>query len=367
MRPVMVVILFPLLGQPLRSGQALKHLQRQELVPEPAVEALGVAVLPRTSRLDVQRLDIHPTQPAPDCSRDELGAVVRADTLRHAAHPKQLGQRVDHILARDAASHLQGQTFARILIHDRQPLELAPARRVIEHKVPAPHVISVLRSAMNTAVLTLPESSLFPLFYRHFQPFPTPQTIDTCVARSPSVSPKPPGDSAVTPPRTSPRDLQHALGQGQLIVPWLRLVTLRAARLLQRLTRPPLGYRELLLKVCGRRAPPRRAHQFFSATCLSIRLSSVSSATSSFNRLFSSSSSFKRFASSDFIPPYWLRHRKYVASLFSRNCSTAATSLPALSIASASRSFRTISSGPRHLLRLPASKVSLPSGLREPL
>src|SRR6202035_767406 len=106
-----------------------------------------------------------------------------------------------------------------------------------------------LRSAMNTAVLTLPESSLFPLLYRHFKPFPTPQTIDTRVARSPSVSPKPPGDSAVTAPRTAPRDLQHALGQGPLIAQWLRPVPLCAARLLQRLTRPPLGYRELLLKV----------------------------------------------------------------------------------------------------------------------
>jgi hypothetical protein len=59
-----------------------------------------------------------------------------------------------------------------------------------------------------------------------------------------------------------------------------------------------------------------------------------------------------RFASSDFIPPYWAHQRANVASLNSKACSTAARSLPAFSIASASRSFATICSG---FLLLPSS------------
>jgi hypothetical protein len=50
------------------------------------VETLGVAVLPGASRLDVQRFDVDPTQPAPDCLGDELGPVIRAHALWNAAH-----------------------------------------------------------------------------------------------------------------------------------------------------------------------------------------------------------------------------------------------------------------------------------------
>src|ERR1700735_2367828 len=91
------------------------------------------------------------------------------------ANPPSADQRVDHVLARDAAVDLQGQALPRMLVDDRQPFELAPARRVVEHEVPGPNVILGLGASANAAVLTLPESSLFPLLLRHFQPFPTPK------------------------------------------------------------------------------------------------------------------------------------------------------------------------------------------------
>jgi hypothetical protein len=91
----MVVILSPLPGQPLRGRQALEHLQRQELVAQPAAETLGIAVLPGAVRLDVQRLHVDASQPAPDRRRDELGTVVRANALRHAAHACQRQKRTN--------------------------------------------------------------------------------------------------------------------------------------------------------------------------------------------------------------------------------------------------------------------------------
>ncbi len=81
-------------------------------------------------------------------------------------------------------------------------------------------------------------------------------------------------------------------------------------------------------------------------------MSSSFSATISFNRLFSSSSSFSRLAASAFMPPYCARQRSYVDWLTSKVCSTTASSLPALSMASASRNFRTICSGVCRRLRL---------------
>ena len=65
-----------------------------------------------------------------------------------------------------------------------------PARRVIEHKVPAPNVVFVLGPTMMAAVLALPESPLFPLLLRHFQPLPTPQPIHPRVAGRPGLLPQ---------------------------------------------------------------------------------------------------------------------------------------------------------------------------------
>ena len=68
------------------------------------------------------------------------------------------------------------------------------------------------------------------------------------------------------------------------------------------------------------------------------RTSSSLSATRRFNAPFSRSSSFKRLASSAFIPPYWARQRWKVTSDTSRALATSAVDLPSPSISS-SRSF----------------------------
>lgn len=71
---------------------------------------------------------------------------------------------------------------------------------------------------------------------------------------------------------------------------------------------------------------------------LRIERSIACSVTSFFSRAFSKSSSFSRFASSAFIPPYRLRQRLKVRSLTPSACTTCATLIPAARIASASRS-----------------------------
>jgi hypothetical protein len=51
---------------------------------------------------------------------------------RHAPHRKELRERVDHVFARDAAVHLQGQALPRVLVLDREPLQWAAAGGPIE-------------------------------------------------------------------------------------------------------------------------------------------------------------------------------------------------------------------------------------------
>ncbi len=57
MRTMVVVVVPPLLDDGFRFLQGVKHLCVQEFIAELAVEALVVAVLPGTTRLDISSPD----------------------------------------------------------------------------------------------------------------------------------------------------------------------------------------------------------------------------------------------------------------------------------------------------------------------
>jgi hypothetical protein len=63
MGPDPVVLAAPPLDQHLRLQQRVEDFAVQKLVPQLAVEALDVAVLPRAPRPDKQRADSEPPEP----------------------------------------------------------------------------------------------------------------------------------------------------------------------------------------------------------------------------------------------------------------------------------------------------------------
>ena len=65
--------------------QAAKCFAVEELVPEPAVKALAVGVLPRCSGRDVERFEPALLDPVLHGLRHELRAVVASDELRWPA------------------------------------------------------------------------------------------------------------------------------------------------------------------------------------------------------------------------------------------------------------------------------------------
>ncbi len=105
-------------------------------------------------------------------------------------------------------------------------------------------------------------------------------------------------------------------------------VTMRAPWHSEGSSRPTLGHVLAMLDVLDRLPSPRRAQKFpFKASC-KMSLSNVKSPTTFFSRRFTSSSCLRRFASSDFIPPYWFRQRYNVCSLISKLCNTWPIVLP---------------------------------------
>ena len=122
----MVVFLPPSLHQHLRLQHAAKLLRVQQLVPNLAVERLGVTVLPRHPRRDVPRLPSPPTSSAPDGLSDELRAVVAADSAPAPRAPA----RPPAPLSPPQPScpiHLQRQALAGVLVDQREPLQGRPS------------------------------------------------------------------------------------------------------------------------------------------------------------------------------------------------------------------------------------------------
>jgi hypothetical protein len=79
MRSLRIVVFSPLLDDDLGFFEAVEYLSIQELVAEPSVEALAIAVLPRRSRFDIGGLGADSLDPLPDRIGNELGSVVGTD------------------------------------------------------------------------------------------------------------------------------------------------------------------------------------------------------------------------------------------------------------------------------------------------
>src|SRR5208337_5584862 len=80
-RPLRVVFYPPTLRQNLCLLQRVKDLAVQELIAQLSVEALTVPVLPRTSRLDIERFRAQLSQPLPQLPGNKLGPIIRTDVL----------------------------------------------------------------------------------------------------------------------------------------------------------------------------------------------------------------------------------------------------------------------------------------------
>ena len=148
------------------SAQVSKTLRVEQLAPQPAVEALGIAVLPRASPA---RCTASPRPP--DDSNWRIAWAMNSGplSLRMCFGTPRITNRsrqhVEHILGRHAAIHLQRQALARVLVHDRQPLERTTVGRAIEHEVPGPNVVLVLGAAPNaTACRYCPNAAFSAVF-----------------------------------------------------------------------------------------------------------------------------------------------------------------------------------------------------------
>ena len=87
----------PTLDDDLGLAQSVEDLAVEQLIAKAGVEALDVAVLPRTASLDVGGLGTDSRDPFLHRLGDELRSVVGPDVSGNAPQDEQVGQYVDHI------------------------------------------------------------------------------------------------------------------------------------------------------------------------------------------------------------------------------------------------------------------------------
>ena len=81
MRSLLVVVVLPVRENHSRLAERVYQLPVQAFLPESAIEALGVPVLPWPSGVDVEVLDSVFFESSPYDLGDELGPVVGADSV----------------------------------------------------------------------------------------------------------------------------------------------------------------------------------------------------------------------------------------------------------------------------------------------
>jgi hypothetical protein len=275
---------------------------------EPKLSTYGF--LPRRARFDVRAAG--PGEPAPVSERvgGQLRPVVAANERRRLPalgdEPVEGG---DGLVGIDAAVTLDRQRFAGELVDDVQQLQDPAVGGLVELEVQRPHVIRPLspqppgrdRRIAHTLALAPPA--------RHPDALLAPQPLRPLAVQLPALLEQQLMRAAVPPPRPPTGDPPQLGSQRRVILGDARLMTLGRAVLSDIPARPSLGDPQTVLQHDHRLAPARRAHQFPFEISSSAEICSVWSATIRFNRVFSTSSSFKRFTSSAFIPPYCARHR----------------------------------------------------------
>src|SRR5918997_6192434 len=173
-RAHLVVVPPPALDHDLRLAQAVEDLPVEQLVPEPGVEALDEAVLPRAARRDVGGPGTHGRDPFLDGLGHELGAVVGANVARHAAHDEQVGQDIDHVRGLELASDPDRQALVGELVDEVEHAVLPSVMGTVLDKVVGPDVVRVLGPQPEARSVRQPEPATLGLLGRDLEPLAAP-------------------------------------------------------------------------------------------------------------------------------------------------------------------------------------------------
>ena len=220
MRPVLVVVLAPVLDEHLGLGEAGEQLDGEQLVPDSGAEALDVGVLPRRARLDVRAPGPREAAPVAQGVGGQLGTVVAADERRRRAtladEPVEHG---DGVVGVDAAAALDRQRLPRELVNHVQQLQDPAVGGLIELEVKRPHVIGPLGPQPVGRNRRVPQALALAPPDRHPETLLAPQPLHALAVDLPALLQEQLMRAAVPPPRPPPGDPPKLRPQRRIITP----------------------------------------------------------------------------------------------------------------------------------------------------
>ena len=245
MRPDRVVVASPALDDDLGLAQSVEDLAVEQLIAKAGVEALDIAVLPRTASLDVSGLAADSCDPFLHGLGDELRSVVGADVSGNASQDEEVGQNVDHIDRLELAGDTDRQAFMGELVeHVEHPI-LASIVGAVLDKVVGPDMIAVLRPQPNARSVGQPEPAALGLLVGNLQPLTLPDTLDPLVVDDPARLAQELGDLAIAIAAVLPGKLDNIGCETLLVVTTARDLALCRAMLPERRTGATLGNMQL--------------------------------------------------------------------------------------------------------------------------
>ena len=141
-----VVVVTPLFDQDLGLLEAAEDFPVEQLVPQLAVEAFAIAILPGATRLDVERFGAHALQPAPDDLGGHLRSVVGSDVLWDAADQHRVSHGLQNTQAVNPSGDTDRKAFSGELVDQRHQPHLAAILGLGLHEVIGPDMVAPLRA-----------------------------------------------------------------------------------------------------------------------------------------------------------------------------------------------------------------------------
>jgi len=219
-----IVLVAELFGKRSGFSDAGEERSKEELVAQPAVEALAESVLPGAARRDemgLWLLAVHghlACQPGLQRMGDELRAIVASQETWRSALFEQPVQDIDHACCRHGGDDLNGQALAGIVVADSQHLEPAPSGGCVEDEVVRPDVVRALCHQRNAAGGTR-RFALFADPSRDLQPLLFPDAMNPVRTRLDALASKAVmGFAAAATPL--PRSERAQLVAQMLVVVW---------------------------------------------------------------------------------------------------------------------------------------------------
>jgi hypothetical protein len=245
MRPDRIVMTPPAFDDDLSFSEGVEDLAIEQLITQAGVEALDVAILPRTAALDIGSLGADSGDPSLDSLGDELRSVIGPDVTGTAAQDEEVGQNVDHIDRLELAADADRQAFMGELVeHVEHPIFASVMGAVLDEVV-GPDMIALLWPQPNARSVGQPEPAALGLLRWDLQPLASPDTLDPLVVNYPARLPQQFGDLAIAVAAVLPGKLDNIGRETLLVVTTARDLALCRAMLPERRTGATLGDMQL--------------------------------------------------------------------------------------------------------------------------